>query len=236
MKFITLFAVLVAFTSAQDYYYDDYGSEIDDMESGGDFKSGLRVDLTKGLRVDTTSEDKKFGAGLRVMDEKPKPTLAGFRVGGGDCPASEMYQIVSGKFPKACIDASQKRLTLKPCGEASSKNLFTVVRTGEHFLLKNQGECLSPTSLTKGPCEVEGLKLNRNGAFHMIEFAKNKCLHAKNSKMANMVKCKPKNRGQHFRLVPVFDAPADATGMRVQQPANDKGAAAGMRVGGGGKK
>jgi len=166
-------------------------------------------------------------SGFRVA-KQPKmkgKKMSGFRIAkpqmDTECPV-EMFQIVSGLFGKMCVDGTNKRLGLKPCeSKPSAHQLFSIHRANDQFLLKNKGECVSGSSLTKGPCETNMVGLSRSGAFHMIKMSGGKCFNARNKNKVNMIKCGNKNRKQHFRFVPVFDAMDSATdvmtGFRVAE-------------------
>lgn len=135
----------------------------------------------------------------------------GFRMqvsGSGDadgCPVQQ-YQIASAQSPQFCVDGSKKRFTLKKCGAtATDSNLFSVQKHGDGgstVLLKNQGRCLLPTSVVKGPCKG-GVTLVKTGAFHMIDTGEGECWTTVSRRVLTLATCDPKNRKQRFRLVPI---------------------------------
>lgn len=206
--------VLLVAVSAQDDSQEGFGGKKMFMQkTKGD-------SMTGGFRIDSDSDEGK---------KMKAPSMTGFRVAGEEKEEClvEVFQIISGLFGKMCVDGTNKRLGLKPCEKKpSAHQLFSVHRVKNQFLLKNKGECVSGSSLTKGPCETNMVGLARSGAFHMIKMSGGKCFNARSKQKVNMVKCGAKNKKQHFRFVPVFDAVDSA-------PA---GPMSGLRVKKGGKK
>lgn len=200
---IVVLVLLVAVSAQDDSQEGTWGKKKMFMKKSMMMKKMKGSSLTD-FRIDSDSDE-----GADNKKKKMAPSMTGFRVAGEDteeCPV-EMFQIVSGLFGKMCIDGTNKRLGLKPCeSEPSAHQLFSVHRTNGQFLLKNKGQCVSGSSLTKGPCETNMVGLSRSGAFHMIKMSGEKCFNARNKNSVNMVKCANKNKKQHFRFVPVFDA------------------------------
>lgn len=220
------------------YYYD--------AEEGAPGKSGKKLgksgedslagsDLRVGEDAAAEEADLEIGgesAGkLSKKGGKPlkKPSGAGFRVAGEEeaeaCPV-QLYQIVSRKFPAFCLNGGAKRVSFKACGKtASAANSFELIADGDNYQLKHGKDCVSGSSLAKGPCDKQSVKVVRVGAFHQIQFANGKCLNAKTKKQSNLVKCNKKVLKMQFRVSPVFDQPAtDAPVPTADTPASDASA------------
>lgn len=195
-------------------------AEEDDME-GGKKTSGFRVNEEEEDDMEGGKKNKKpmQTQTFRVGDsEKPgkknkKMMSDSFRVASKDSEChQEVFQIASVKYPKMCLDASSKRVGLVPCAENSEHALFSTARSQfpSMFHLKNKDSCLSSSSLTMGPCvsaRKNYVQLSRGPlGLYTIHMADDKCVTVKTRKANRLAKCAKKNKAQHFRFVPIFDA------------------------------